>query len=178
VDEGGDVFSMPRVTHRSDGTIQTWGERPMRCRIGESGYQLVRLSRPGKRTMARVHRLVAEAFIPNPENKPEVNHKNGHRWDPRLENLEWATSSENRTHAVRVLGSVHVPHRYGSEALNSKLTESIVSECRKSVANGASIRGMARLHKVDSKTMRCAVIGKSWSHIPLPPPTAQNGGAV
>jgi hypothetical protein len=179
VDEGGDVFSMPRVTHRSDGTIQTWGERPMRSHIGNSGYLLVRLSRPGKRVMARIHRLVAEAFIPNPENKPEVNHKNGERWDPRVENLEWVTSSENHIHAVRVLGTVHVPHHRGSAAPIAKMTESIVSDCRKAAAAGASIKGLARRHSVNAKTMRSAILGETWTHVPLPhPPEASTASGV
>lgn len=66
-------------------------------------YDSVILSRsPDKRYY--VHRLVATAFIPNPENKRDVNHKNGNTKDNRVENLEWTTHKENSEHARDVLG--------------------------------------------------------------------------
>lgn len=63
------------------------------------GYLIVDLYHRGVRTTKRVNRLVAEAFIPNPENKPEVNHKDGNKHNNNATNLEWATKKENCVHA-------------------------------------------------------------------------------
>lgn len=70
------------------------------------GYKAVTLHKNGCGKMMLVHRIVAEHFIPNPENKPQVNHINGNKADNRVENLEWATAQENLTHAMRT-GLIH-----------------------------------------------------------------------
>lgn len=64
-----------------------------------NGKGYLRVSIGGK--LMFVHRLVAEKYIPNPENKPQVNHKNCDKTDNKVENLEWVTNQENRDHMVR-----------------------------------------------------------------------------
>lgn len=77
--------------------------RQLKQQRDKDGYSIVCLCNGNKPCFKKVHRLVAEAFIPNPEKKSQVNHKNGKRDDNRLENLEWCTPLENNLHSYRVL---------------------------------------------------------------------------
>lgn len=70
-----------------------------KIRIDKYGYPIVALKKIAQYPLL-VHRLVAQTFVPNPENKPQVNHKNGIKLDSRVENLEWLTAQENITHSV------------------------------------------------------------------------------
>ena len=64
------------------------------------GYLQLRVKADGKLKTVVVHRLVAKAFVPNPDGKPEVNHKDGNKKNNHADNLEWVTRSENIQHAV------------------------------------------------------------------------------
>lgn len=69
--------------------------------VSDHGYCSVKLFREKKGYQKAVHRLVAEAFIPNPENKPQVNHKDLNKRNNYAVNLEWVTNGENMSHAIR-----------------------------------------------------------------------------
>ena len=76
-----------------------WKEKPL-CQGTRSGYKVVYFKKGNTKTSKQVHRLVAQAFIPNPENKPQVNHIDGNKHNNNVDNLEWVTVSENAIHAL------------------------------------------------------------------------------
>ncbi len=75
-------------------------ERVLVAHPQNSGYPLVQLWRDNQRAAFTVHRLVAQAFIPNPDSLPEVNHRDGVKANCRADNLEWCTRSANKLHAI------------------------------------------------------------------------------
>ncbi len=78
--------------------------RKIKTSIDKQGYERFSVSIKNKVKNFLVHRILAECYLENPSNKPEVNHKNGLKNDNRIENLEWATKKENMNHSVKVLG--------------------------------------------------------------------------
>lgn len=74
-------------------------ESIIKNKLDSKGYYHYELSKLGKKKDLRLHRLIAEVFIPNPELKPYINHKNGIKTDNSILNLEWVTQSENTQHA-------------------------------------------------------------------------------
>ena len=83
----------------SAGNIRKNTGRILSTPTGKRGYPCVNITIDKKTRLRTVHRLVAEAFILNPENKPEVNHIDGNKLNNSLENIEWVTKQENLSHA-------------------------------------------------------------------------------
>ena len=90
-----------------NGTIYTFSNRngkynyPLKQNFDKDGYKYVKLFKDGKYYNARVNRVVAQAFIPNPENKPIVNHIDFNRVNNNVWNLQWTTEKENVQHSVK-----------------------------------------------------------------------------
>ena len=76
--------------------------------VNQDGYYQTTLYKNGKKRNVLVHRIVAEAFLPNLNNKPTVNHKDGNKLNNKLDNLEWATNKEQTNHSINVLGNKSV----------------------------------------------------------------------
>ncbi len=81
-------------------------------------YAHIPLAKDGRCRTVSLHRIVAQAWIPNPDNKPQVNHKNGVKADNRVANLEWVTNLENMRHAIKTGLRTASPE----EAIESRMT--------------------------------------------------------
>lgn len=112
--------------------------------------------------LIKVHRLVAEAFIPNPDNLPQVNHKNGVTTDNRAINLEWVTPSQNQRHAIRA-GLRHFD--CGEAIVTAKLTSEQVEEIRLEIASGCSHRPVAKRFGISKTQVGRIARKESWKHL-------------
>lgn len=95
----GRVRSLDRIVPRGDKGLTIKGRILSMNKLNKSGYRTCILSRRDKKDYRRFNRLVAEAFIDNPDKKPFVNHIDGDKLNNHVDNLEWSTCSENTQHA-------------------------------------------------------------------------------
>lgn len=168
----GRVRSIPRtirIIRKRNGIVLTdlmakYTGRVLSPSKNSGGYECVMMGANGNGRIP-VHRLVAEAFIPNPENKPQVNHKNGIRDDNRVENLEWATNSENQRHRAVVLRTGTVGVYCGESHPMSKLNDNDVLDMRTLVAFGANCADLCRAFSISISAGHNAITGKTWKHL-------------
>jgi hypothetical protein len=157
VDELGNIFS--DVYHPTQNKNRKL--RKLKSGLDANGYPIVNLCINGKAHTKKIHRLVAQAFIPNLENKATVNHINGIKTDNRVENLEWATRSENSQHAYDT-GLQSAVTKRGEKNGRSKLTESQVFLIRVDTRNQQII---ADEYGVSNQLISLIKNRKQWKHI-------------
>lgn len=126
-------------------------------------YRGVSLVVNGKQRLYYIHRLIASTFIPNPLNKPEVNHKDGDKSNNKVKNLEWSTASENQIHAF--FNGLQ-KSRKGSKHHNTKIDEDVAREiCDYILYTSLTLRQIAKelntSHNIVSKINK----GQRWRHI-------------
>lgn len=128
------------------GNIRNKFGKIMKQRINKhrSNYKLIRFY--GAAPFLKVHRLVAKTFIPNPLNKPQVNHINGIKSDNRIENLEWVTAKENTIHMYKTGLS-------GGKTYKSKLTDENVFEIKELLKKGLLQKEIALKFNVSDSTI-------------------------
>jgi hypothetical protein len=141
--------------------ITTRPESESKKSIDTCGYYQVWLSKNGRGKHYLVHRLIAKAFLDNPENKKDVNHKNGNKLDNVLDNLEWATRSENIIHAFK--NNLKKPSS-GSKHGMSRLKEDDVLKIRELVGKHTKLE-LAEMFGVGRRNINNIVNYKSWTHI-------------
>lgn len=132
--------------------------RYLKYSISKTGYCMVSLCKDGSQDQWGVHQLVAQSFLPNPQNKPEVNHKDGNKLNNRLTNLEWSTRKENADHASRhgLLRGNQYP---------KKLTKTKVLKIRKLLKNKIKRILIAEKFGVTFHTIADIAINRTWKHI-------------
>ncbi|ATN94422.1 HNH homing endonuclease 3 [Bacillus phage BSP10] len=137
--------------------------RLLKGRLNPKGYLGVNLYLNGKSKYYSVHRLVATAFLPNPEGKPQVNHiKGDEKQNNSVTNLEWVTGHENIQHAF---STGLQKARKGESNSKSVLREDDVVNIKTALTAGVSQYKLASLYKVSRSTIRSIQNGSSWAHV-------------
>lgn len=153
----------PDYLFTEDGrTFSLHQNRFLLTRINANGYETISLNnKDGDQKWLRVHRLVAQIFIPNPENKPEVNHKDTNKLNNHKDNLEWVTSKENKEHAIS--NGLYESMRENSP--NVILTKEQVHAICRLIQDGRRNKDIAEMFGVHKDTISSIKIKRLWTDI-------------
>lgn len=148
------ITNKSRVVNLKEGTL-------LKPKVDATGYLKVTMFLEGRRVEKRVHRLVAEYFIPNPDGLPIVNHLDGDKTNADISNLEWTTPKGNAIHALE-----HGLLRIGEEAPTAKITEDEALSIINDISNGMTNREIQEKYPSATKSIVEKLRNKSrWKHL-------------
>lgn len=150
LNENGNIFSYPKKTRK--------GIREIYPNLRKNGYLFIDLCKDKKVKKILMHRLMALTFLPNPENKEQVNHINGIKNDNRLSNLEWNTRSENQLHSIACGLRTTIGEKNSQSKLNSIQVMKIFNDNRKYIE-------IQKEFNISIPTISDIKRGYSWTHI-------------
>lgn len=162
VNDIGDIKIKSRTWLSGRWVTRTNPEKMIATSFDRKGYVTFCFNFNGKVKTLKVHRVVAQAFIPNPQNKPQVNHKDGIKTNNMVDNLEWCTMLENMRHAHS--NGLIIPPKGEAHGM-VKLTNKDVIEIRNKTL---PIYKLAEKYKVSRSTIDNIQRGKSWKHLSIP----------
>jgi hypothetical protein len=134
-------------------------ERLLKIWKNELGYSMINFIQNGKKKNLRVHRLVAEAFLPRVEHKNEVNHIDGNKDNNNVKNLQWVTRKENMRHAFDN-GLKVMPSR--EKHPMSKLKEKDIKKIRQLYNQGKKQIELSKIYNVTQANISAIVTNKTW----------------
>ena len=127
------------------------------------GYKGVRLyETKDKARTKKIHRLVAEYFIPNPLNLPQVNHKDGNKSNNRIDNLEWCSNEFNMNHAI-----MNKLIKLGEQRPCSKCTEKSLLLLQRLIECSFTIKQLSIIYCISKNSMKEIIRGKTYGHLNL-----------
>lgn len=156
------VVEHPNYEVSIDGTVRNRTSGKILSQyLNDRGYYMVTLQENYKSRPCRVHRLIALGYMPNPENKPHINHKDGVKTNNNLDNLEWCTNPENISHAFRT----GLYNNTGSHNGMAKLTDEKVREIKVLLNSGMVQHKIADIYGVSRSCILSIKLNSRWKHV-------------
>lgn len=167
--EYGEMRSYWTVSRRGGNIVVDEPQRILKTFVDKSGYKCIRVTGGKRKLSAKIHRLVAMAFLGSSD-LPLVCHKDGNRQNNHYTNLYWGTPMDNTMDMVRMGNAL-----CGEKGTQSKLTESDVAEIKKLYLDGMDINSIARKYSVVYSCIYSILSGTKWKHTGPPTLIAGDG---
>lgn len=160
----GNVKSLSRIRKGCNMGDSILKERILKLNFDSSGYRTVKLYKNSVKKTPKVHRLVASAFIPNPEGKAQINHKDGCKTNNSVDNLEWCSHLENIRHA-NATGLIDIR---GEKSFKAKLNDKKVIFIKTALRDGTyKQQDLADMYGVSFSVINHIKMGRTWKHLSL-----------